>query len=84
MIFSDLRINASAHLASCLCDHAVFIGGRKKFVGGHECSMHRLLMYGRHFYVMYSTRAEPCFFLTKRGLKAIISEIAVTFYSSMT
>ena len=23
--------------------------------------------YGTHFYVMYATPAEPCFFLTKRG-----------------
>ena len=24
---------------------------------------------GTHFYVMYPTPAEPCFFLTKRGFK---------------
>ena len=79
-----LRINTSGCSALCLYDHEVFIGGRKKFVGGHECSIHRLLMYGRHFYVIYPTPAEFCFFLTKRGLKAIISDIAVTFYSSTT
>ena len=71
-------------LASCLYDLAVFIGDRKKFVGGHECSIHCLLMYGGHFYVMYPTPAESCFFLTKRRLMAIISDIAVTFCSLMT
>ena len=28
-----LRINASARSVSCVCDHAVFVGDCKKFVG---------------------------------------------------
>ena len=32
----------------CVCDPAVFVGGRNKFVGGHECSMHCLhILYTR-------------------------------------
>ena len=33
--FQMLCINASAHLVSCVYDHAVFVGDREKFVGGH-------------------------------------------------
>ena len=29
----------------CVCDHVVFVGGRKKSEGGHECSMYRLCIY---------------------------------------
>ena len=43
--FQMLRINTSARSASCVGDHAVFIGGHKKFVKGHEYSMHHLYTY---------------------------------------
>ena len=44
--FQTLRIHANARSVSCVCDHAVFVGGRKKFVGGHQCSMHPLFSAG--------------------------------------
>ena len=36
--FQTLRIKASAPSASCVCDHVVFVGGRKTFAGSHECT----------------------------------------------
>ena len=41
--FQTLRISASARSASCVCDHAVFVEGRKKFVIDHESGMHRFV-----------------------------------------
>ena len=47
----------------CVCDHAVFVGGRKTFVGGHEYSMHRL----------YWSRIFRAFSKFKRGMPAVNS-----------
>ena len=63
--FQTLRINASACSASCVCDHVEFVGGRKKFVEGHEGSMHPLYIYCSHFFHLFPK--------IKRGMAAVCS-----------
>ena len=53
------------HLASCVCNHAVFVECRKKFVGGHECSMHCLYIYWSRIFFG--------FLKFKRGMCAVSS-----------
>ena len=49
--FQTLRINASARSASCVYDYAMFVERCKKFVGGHESSMHCLYAGAVFFHV---------------------------------
>ena len=37
----------------CVCDHAVFVGDRKKFGGGRECSMHPLYIHWSHVFHLF-------------------------------
>ena len=36
-----------------VCDHAVFMGGRKTLVGGHECSMQHLYIPELYFLICF-------------------------------
>ena len=51
----------------CVCDYAVLIGGRKNYVGGYECSMHRLYTYWNRIFSYVSK--------IKRGMPAVSSMI---------
>ena len=35
---------------ACVCDHAVFVGGRKKCMGDHKRSTHRLYTLNPYFF----------------------------------
>ena len=56
--FQTMCINESARSAPCLGDHAMFVRGRKKLVGGYECSMHCLYMYGKLVFACVSKIQE--------------------------
>ena len=67
--FPTLRLNASACSALCVCDHAVFVEGRKKFVGDHECNMHACTDTGAVFFHLFPK--------TKRCMAAVSSVAAL-------
>ena len=50
---SDVAHKHNVRSASCVYDHAVFVGNRKKFVGDHERSMHACIDTGPVFFHLF-------------------------------
>ena len=51
--FQVLRINANARSASCVCDHAAFVGGRKKFVGAMSVACTACIILEPYFFHVF-------------------------------
>ena len=49
-----LRLNARARSASFVCDHAVFVGGRKNLWEAMSVVMHRLYIYWSRIFTCVS------------------------------
>ena len=63
--FQTLRINASARSVSCVCNHAVFVGGRKKFVEAMNVVCTACIYTGAVFFHLFPK--------IKRGMDAVSS-----------
>ena len=72
---------------SRVCDHAVFVRGRKKYVGDHECSMHACIDIVAVFFHLFSkikrcmaavsTMIMPLHVYTLQMYSAIILVLAI-------